>query len=129
MDHFNYTQSNWQNPSSRLALELIIVHGSSVVNKAQQKFTLDDEFTPSVFSTVTYLINDTSGGEGGYFQWKPISYQSDGRKSTSSQQANRVYAENNTDCIVHDGPIVRTWFMVIGTEGDDTFINSNYSTW
>ncbi len=119
--------------------------------------TSDDEFTPSVFSTYTYNTSGKSNGKthpsnqslGGYIQWKPISYQSDKRRSTSSQQvfvqesasvevcqledvplglASVLYGINAT-AIAEMGGNVTRWFVVFGTSGDNNFYNSPYNTW
>ena len=122
---------------SRIALEVLVVHGPNVTNGSVNiSKTLDDEYTPSVFKAFSYLF-----GSNGYFQWKPISYQSQTRQTTKAQQANMVYAP---DDFVEEIPPslasavfgndshelnVTRWFMVIGTPKDQSYINSNYSTW
>lgn len=127
-----------------------MVHGKNVRNGtiAVDK-TTDDEYTPSVFSTYTYNTSgskNSSNSIGGYIQWKPISYQSSGRKSTSSQQVRVIQVESEEECDVSAVPeglasalygldvenssvtVVR-WFVVFGTPGDPTYIQSKYNTW
>ena len=131
----------------RLALEVMIVHGENVRNGSINiKKTVDDEYTPSVFSTYTYMTsgkNDTPSNRG-YVQWKPISYLSSKRKSTSSQQVTILPAGSSDSCQVENVPEglasalfgkemtktsnITRWFVVFGTSGD-TFVNSDYNTW
>ncbi len=83
------------------------------------------------------VVEDT-----GFFQWKPISYQSSNRKSTESQQVNFVYSAGHNFCdtinipngLVQDlfgenASNVSRWFAVFGNSGDDTYFNSGYITW
>lgn len=128
---------NSSHPGGRLALELLLVHGPNTTNGSIEKSrTIDDEHTPSVFETLAYQF-----GKKGYLQWKPISYQTSDRSSTKAQQANYVYA-NGTACNVSRLPpslasalfdvhtVNATWFfMVFGTSGDDSALNSTYMTW
>ena len=135
--------------TSRLALEVMLVHGANVKNGSiLLNQTNDDEYTPSVFSTFTYNTSgklSNSSSLGGYAQWKPISYQSEGRKSTSSQQVTVVPTAHVPECEVQEVPEglatalfgsslqnvsnVTRWMVVFGTPGDDTYINPTYNTW
>lgn len=148
---FDLTSENYHfvNSSSRLALEVLIIHGENVRNGSVTIVkTMDDEYTPSVFSSYTYqtsgaFINKTRVG---YVQWKPISYQSNSRKSTSSQQLNIVSADmpEDIDCEVDEVPAglasslygtdfghgnITHWFVVFGTAGDPTYLSPSYNTW
>ena len=144
---------------SRLALEMVVVHGSNVSSgNITIKKTTDDEYTPSVFSTYTYNTSGRSenkshpsnhSSHGGYIQWKPISYQSAKRKSTSSQQVHVQESASCEDCelevvplglasalygtnasvITEMGGNVTRWFVVFGTSGDKNYYNSPYITW
>lgn len=131
---------------------MILLHGENVNNGSIVKeTTTDDEYTPSVFSTNTYNTSGRSHPKSndslGYVQWKPISYQSVERKSTSSQQVNVVTTGTLKVCLVREVPLglasalygtemegsgVRNatrWFVVFGTSGDGTDTNSDYNTW
>lgn len=155
---FQNFQFNLTNPkdedsknASRLALEMFIVHGSRVKNGTNKLHQyIDDEFTPSIFSSWTY---DVSGRDkdrsdlGGYLHWKPISYEDASRKSTLSQQIHVLSAGNDSSCEVSKLPLglatalfgdyveyakvsnVTRWFVVFGTDGDDANLNPKYSTW
>jgi hypothetical protein len=133
---------------ARVALEMFVVHGPKVKpGEFQQDQSLDDEYTPSVFSSWTYNVSgdDSKFSDlGGYIHWKPISYQSEARKSTESQQINLVPTADVDACTNHssleglaatlyDGIAsnVTRWFAVFGTDGDDTYLDSElkYSTW
>lgn len=135
---------------SRLALEVTIIHGVNVQNGSISiSNSNDDEYTPSVFSTFTYntsgKIHTSPAGLGGYAQWKPISYQSAQRKSSSSQQVNVVTTAHVRECEVPQVPKglasalfgsnvtsvgnVTRWFVVFGTPGDDTHVKPTYNTW
>lgn len=131
----------------RLALEVVVIHGENVQNgSVSLSKSSDDEYTPSVFTTYTY----SAGGNhsmGGYAQWKPISYQSAGRKSTESQQVAVVPTAHVDECEVLVVPRglasalmgsnissetvgnVTRWLVVFGTPGDENYINSAYNTW
>ena len=138
--------------ASRLALEVIIIHGAQVNNGSSTLDEyLDDEYTPSIFSSWSYNVSgkDTQEFEdmGGYVHWKPISYQDGSRKSTISQQVNVVVAGDSQECILESIPKglaralfgeqvdslrvsnITRWFVVFGTEGDDDFFSPEYSTW
>lgn len=129
--------------ASRLALETFIVHGPNTANGSIQSVrTIDDEYTPSVFSTNTYMLPGNQSLEG-FLQWKPISYQDSDRRSTASQQVNVFYTSEYSVCesntvpsglaskLFKDGQWsnVTRWFLVIGTPGDDTWFNSEFITW
>ena len=99
--------------------------------------TIDDEHTPSVFQTIQYLFGNSSVG---YIQWKPISYQnSANRATTSSQQANVLFADGSdvkplprslASALFNRSTVnVTRMFMVFGSSGDDTYMNSEYMTW
>ena len=136
--------------SSRLALEVLLIHGENVQNGSVTVLkSLDDEYTPSVFSSYTYQTSGSQFNETrvGYMQWKPISYQDSSRKSTSSQQLHIVSADTPEaiDCKVEEIPAglasslygtnfdhvsnVTHWFVVFGTDGDATYLSPSYNTW
>lgn len=105
--------------------------------------TTDDEYTPSVFQTFEYYFQKGLPSPG-FLQWKPISYQSRHRKSTESQQANYVPPSGSAidllngtipsslasalfnDSIPLNGTVM---YIVFGTSGDETYLNSKYQTW
>ena len=102
--------------------------------------SLDDEYTPSVFTTNTYEMHEDE--LTGFLQWKPISYQSAFRKSTESQQVIMVHTAGIEYCdsdTVPEGLGLRVfgrsvsnitrWFAVFGTPGDDTFLPTAYISW
>ncbi len=146
IEKFPYNLSNisyYQSENfSRLALELYVVHGSNTSNGSVSSLqSIDDEYTPSVFTTNTYKTDasekDDAIEETGFFQWKPISYQSPGRTTTNSQQVNVVYTAGHEFCDTMNipGGLVRDvfgdsasnvtrWFVVFGNSGDITYFNS-----
>jgi len=137
IQNFFYRLSTSKKPSSRLALELLLVHGPDTSNgSVSVTRTIDDEHTPSVFQTFQYLFGDSHIG---YLQWKPISYQNSDRASTSSQQANVVFADGSTidplppslaSALFNSSTVnVTRMFMVFGSSGDDSYLNSDYMTW
>ena len=135
--------------NSRLALDLVLVHGTSLKNGSiETKKTVDDEYTPSVFSSYTYLSKGTNNpaksqvNHTWFLQWKPISYQDAGRKSTSSQQATIVPTGTREDCALDKVPKslvsqiyngshsnITRWFVAFGTSGDDSYFSPTYNTW
>ena len=125
---------------------MFVVHGPNVKpGEFQQDQSLDDEYTPSVFSSWIYNVSGSDSNfhdMGGYIHWKPISYQSSARKSTESQQITMITTAGTQACTVDQPPRglalallnnrasnVTRWYAVFGTDGDDTYLNSNYSTW
>ncbi len=144
---FDFISDNYTcvSNNSRLALDMILVHGPALKNGSIGiKRTSDDEYTPSVFSSYTYESepDQKSLSDEWFFQWKPISYQDDGRKSTSSQQVAVVPTGGWQECEMEripeslvsqlygegHGNITR-WFVVFGTSGDDSYISPTYNTW
>ena len=129
----------------RLALELFIVHGPMVKpGELKQAQTLDDEYTPSVFSSWTYNVSGNISkfhDLGGYIHWKPISYQSEARKSTESQQIKLITdtqactlnrLPKGLAAALYGGDVslnVTRLYAVFGTDGDDTYLSPDYSTW
>lgn len=130
---------------SRLALEVVVLHGKDVENGSiLLERTTDDEYTPSVFSWFTYNM---SAPLGGFAQWKPISYQSNKRKSTASQQVSVLPTGSVEECQLSSVPEglaralygsdvngtsiknITRWFAVFGTPGDDSYIRPGYNTW
>ena len=123
------------------------MHGSSFKNGSiVKKWTVDDEYTPSVFSSYTYQTEAKSASlknnQTWFLQWKPISYQDSSRKSTSSQQVTIVPTGNLEECVLEEIPDslvsrvykgnvgnITRWFVVFGTSGDDSSIPPVYNTW
>lgn len=141
VENYPYTMT-----PSRVALEMLLVHNQNTPSgNVSMDSTVDDEYTPSVFDTFQYLFgkDPASNGTPGFFQWKPISYQSGGRKSTKSQQANVAYASNETQeehasiarglasALFEPSTVsnVTLLYIVFGTSGDDTYNQSEYMTW
>ena len=131
--------------TNRLAIELMIVHGRHVANgSVSRSMNFDDEYTPSVFTTYQYEFGrgpQASSPHLGYLQWKPVSYTSPGRASTSSQQINMADTSNVS---FHDalpkglasalfGKLpprnITLVYMVFGTSGDDSALSPTYLTW
>jgi hypothetical protein len=122
----------------RLILEMTVVPGSFNTSALNEEFSLDDEYTPSIFRTHNYKFGGT---DGGYLQWKPISYLTPDRKSTSSQQVNLKYSTNASGIDIPYGLAselfnvldlagnVTTTYLVFGTEKDDNSPNPEYLTW
>ena len=132
--------------TSRVALEMLLVHNLNTPSgNVTMSTTVDDEYTPSVFDTFQYRFgkDPVSNETTGFFQWKPISYQTGGRKSTSSQQANIAYASNKTQeeyasipnglasAVFEPSTVsnVTLVYIVFGTSGDETWNHSSYMTW
>ena len=140
IDNFTYRDVG----NGRIALELILINGQPVGrNSTRETSTVDDEYTPSVFRTWEYYFNEEDLPNRPYLQWKPISYQSQGRRSTKSQEANIVFPNCMVDYL--GGLIPRSlasalfnestslnctaMYIVFGTDGDQTFLNSPLQTW
>lgn len=151
---FNFTltggdDSDDDQKSSRLALEMFLIHGPQVKNGSLTLDRyLDDEYTPSIFSSWTYNVSGKHLRDfynmSGYLHWKPISYQDNTRRSTISQQVTIKTAGDAQECSVKLLPKglatalfgdkvnslnVTRWFAVFGTEGDDSYFSPEYSTW
>ena len=124
---------------------MVVLHGKNVKNGSiLLKRTNDDEYTPSVFSSLTYNM---SAPLGGFIQWKPISYQNSGRKSTASQQVSVLPTGLVEECQLKSVPEglasalygshvngteignITRWFAVFGTPGDDSYTRPDYNTW
>eukprot|EP00731_Ephydatia_muelleri_P016857 Em0009g1281a len=132
VQNFPYRSAN-----SRIILEMYIVSGPSLqaAGDVKKKHWIDDEYTPSVFETFTYPFGDS------YLQWKPISYQSQSRQSTASQQANYLaygglqpsdqgeLPRGLASAVFRPGANVTRFYMVIGTPGDGTYLSTAYFTW
>ena len=127
---------------ARLVLKMYLVHGPNTLNGTLiSNFSLDDEYTPSVFLTKAYLFGTQPSVSPGYLQWKPISYLSSNRQSTSSQQANMVTSINEETTLpdslasalfgvdADEKMNVTVLYLVFGTEGDDNNMNPDYLTW
>ena len=139
---FNYTKQDKDFKRGRIALEMVMVNGQAV-NKYSTRVTSteDDEYTPSVFRTWEYLFGPPNYP---YLQWKPISYQNHKRVSTISQEANIVFPRGEAVDFL-DGKVPRSlasalfsdsttlngtaMYMVFGTDGDDTYLNTPHLTW
>lgn len=146
-DSNNRDKSFYYN-TNRLAIELMIVHGPQVANgSVSRNKHFDDEYTPAVFTTYQYEFGMDSRAPSshlGYLQWKPVSYTSSGRASTSSQQINMADTSN----VLFNASLpmglasalfgklctgklcnVTLVYMVFGTSGDDSALSSTYLTW
>lgn len=142
MKNFVYRLSNLEDPKSRLALEVDLVQGPALSNcgKLGQKYSKNDEYTPSIFYTNFFSF----GGEQdhGYIRWKPITYITHHRKSSESQQANAVLG--NATIAAEQGELpgglaraifgsnyscATTIYLVFGTEKDDSALNSGMYSW
>lgn len=120
-------------------MEILLVHGPHTNNGTiNNTFSVDDEYTPSVFRTYDYLFGDRDNP--GFVQWKPICYLSKDRKSTMSQQANVVRGLGRVNVSLPQGLAtalygdgeglnVTSLFVVFGTQGDDNNFKPNYLTW
>jgi len=75
---------------SRFGLSFITVSSdlsNSTVPAVQHRKTLDDEHAPGVFTIVELLTPAvSSGGSGGYMQWRPTVYTSASRDMTASTE-------------------------------------------
>ena len=136
---FDLTFQNfpYKHTSSRIVLEMYVVPGPAFQARGdiQSNRNIDDEYTPSVFETYTYLFGSS------YIQWKPISYQDGSRASTASQQANYLtyqgllpsdrgqLPQGLASAVFGPDANVTRFYMVIGTSGDNTYLSSEYFTW
>ena len=142
--HFDYKFSGKNNKYSHLALEVVLVHGPTKNGSVSKHFSIDDEYTPSVFLTYNYIFGESRGTENkkGFLQWKPISYLGKDRLSTKSQQANFIsglpfeyvnLTENGSLATAlynatTAGDITQL-FIVFATEGDGDNGNPPYVSW
>ena len=118
------------------------VNGSTT----RESSTVDDEYTPSVFRTWEYYFNNGgSPNNQAYLQWKPISYQSGDRKSTKAQEAILRFPVGDAVDVLHDkvprglGSALfndsdtvlngTAFYVVIGTNSDDNYLNPSHVTW
>ena len=151
MKNFTYRLKDSKNgddsyyKTNRLALELMIIHGPQVTNGSVSKLkNFDDEYTPAMFTTYNYQFGRGSHDSAsflGYLQWKPVTYTSGGRTSTSSQQVNLADTSGVTsfDSSVPDGLALAVFgqrasnvtlvYLVFGTSGDDSALSTPYLTW
>ena len=140
LSKFKYSSHNLKN--GRIALEMIMVNGQQINGSSTRtRLTEDDEYTPSVFKTWEYYFGTPMHP---YLQWKPISYQDKQRKSTKSQEAQIVFPNRKAIDFLN-GQVPRSlasalfddstslngtaMYIVIGTAGDETYINTPYLTW
>ena len=129
---------------NRLALEVLLVHGSAVSGGGiDQRYSMDDEYTPSVFYNTIYNIEQNQSSLPGYMTWKGISYMDSSRISSSSQQMSYnpdpagsaplqdfKLPESLARAVYGDSPVeVKRMFLVFGTSGADLYLNSKYFTW
>ncbi|XP_045156668.2 glycosylated lysosomal membrane protein B-like [Mercenaria mercenaria] len=64
----------WTNLSmSRFGIEMVMLGGGKDEMKVDETRSIDDEYTPGVFTIFNWL---TRGGDTGFLQWKPVCYQS-----------------------------------------------------
>ena len=122
----------------RLAVEVEMIQGLGVGKHGSvgEKYSKDDEYTPSVFYTNFFSF---SGAEGnGYVLWKPITYLNTDRVSSHSQQANYVKGNTTKDDLPpslalaiygNEYSNATTLYLVFGTEKDDSALNNGFYTW
>ena len=142
--NFQYSFSDEANDNSHLVLEVLLVHGPTKNGSVSKHFSIDDEYTPSVFQTYNYIFGESGDVENkkGFLQWKPISYLSEKRLSTKSQQANAIAGlpfgyVNLTDhgslagALYNSSTVgnITQMFIVLATEGDEEDGNSKYVSW
>ena len=144
---FNFTRVQQDRTSNgRIAMEMVMIRGQQVNDSSTDvTSTVDDEYTPSIFRTWEYYFNERSHPHQAYLQWKPVSYQNHQRISTKSQEANLVFPEGGAVDVL-GGQVPRglasalfngsatpvngtTFYMVIGTDGDDNYVNPKRVTW
>ena len=110
------------------------------VSELDEKYSKDDEYTPSIFFTKYFSFGGRQGH--GHVRWKPISYITHHRKSSESQQINvKPWGSvNNTVEPELPGSLARAIFnntyskrtriyLVFGTAKDDGGLNSGLYTW
>lgn len=121
-------------------MEINVVQSDGVSNFGGlgQKYSKDDEYTPSIFYTRYFSFGGEQGH--GHVRWKPITYITHHRKSSNSQQVNDLQSVtvNSTQKLPRSmvGAIFNnsfnsstTIFLVFGTEKDDNALNSDMYTW
>lgn len=106
-------------------------------------YSADDEYTPSVFYTTIYNIEQNESSSPGYMSWKGISYLDGERISSSSQQMSYnpdpagskplqdfKLPESLARAVYGDTPVeVKRMFLVFGSSGADLDLNAGYFTW
>lgn len=74
----------WTNfTKSRFAVELVMVGGGKEEMKTDETRSIDDEYTPGVFTIFNWL-SDASADNTGFLQWKPVCYQSKTRSRSEA---------------------------------------------
>ena len=129
---------------NRLALEVLLVHGPAVSGGGiSQRYSADDEYTPSVFYNTIYNIEQNQSSSPGYVTWKAISYMDGMRISSNSQQMSYnpdpagsgplqdfKLPESLARAVYGDRPVeVKRMFLVFGSSGADLSLNAQYFTW
>jgi len=119
-------------------VEVEVVQGLAAGDRGSvgEKYSKDDEYTPSVFYTNFFAFGGTEGT--GYVLWKPITYLNSDRVSSHSQQANCVKGNTSNEELPpslaqaiygNDHGNTTTLYIVFGTEKDDSALNNGFYTW
>jgi len=124
---------------SRFGLEMALVSsdGSQSRFTFQSSKTMDDEYTPGVFSSEE-VVSDSS-----YLQWKPIAYTTSAR-SVEALTATKMYSINNINNVTGylgqslayaflgakvDSSLSASMNVSFGEPLDDYYANTKYQIW
>ncbi|ROT82686.1 Lysosomal protein NCU-G1 [Penaeus vannamei] len=140
-----YPMSGFAKP--RWALDVILFSAEIADEKKMQiskQKSLDDENTPGVFhlDEITTPLTE-SGGQGGYLQWRPVSYLTSDRdinfstfpninesfpflKNITLAKSSLAYALLGEDLLTR---VTATTTVAFGQPKDNFYTGSNYTTW
>nr|CAD7396179.1 unnamed protein product [Timema poppensis] len=106
--------------------------------------SLDDEYTPGVFTMVDLQTpSSVSGAKGGYIQWRPVAYIAKERDLTNSTDANNYGLSNVTypSAVLNssalyaffssslENMLVQETVVSFGLKEDGFYKKTNYTSW
>nr|CAD7452824.1 unnamed protein product [Timema tahoe] len=106
--------------------------------------SLDDEYTPGVFTMVDLQTpSSVSGAKGGYIQWRPVAYIAKERDLTNSTDANNYGLSNVTypSAVLNSSAVyaffssslenmlVQETVVSFGLKEDGFYKKTNYTSW
>ncbi|XP_021938342.1 glycosylated lysosomal membrane protein-like isoform X2 [Zootermopsis nevadensis] len=137
------TNSSFSN--SRFALEVLIASSDKVNSTASivSQKSLDDEYSPGVFTLVHLQTPMAELGKGGYLQWRPVAYVAKERDISYSTETssygvtnvkNRNARLNHTllyayYCSHLDNLLVQSTIVSFGLKEDGFYKKTNYTSW
>ncbi|XP_033121781.1 glycosylated lysosomal membrane protein A-like [Anneissia japonica] len=128
--------SHFKNP--RYAVELLMV-SDGLVSKHVEK-SIDDEYTPAIFSIINLIVPASSGSQYGSFsQWKPVSYSKSTPSLSNAQQCHETEVTSYNE-ILPSRSLLRAFFdiskvklsslnVTFGTAKGDFYNSTNYISW